>query len=136
MSLYKGYARFYDLDNKRFVGDLRAENFNASCGRLLRLEGRTVTIYDENGEAVAENLLAGNGFLIRNRRPYEVYDENLELLVTSDSSLLIFNSTSVYIDMLTDDVIQIIDNNGKRVLESTFKRVLLFTLSATTVNMC
>lgn len=125
-TLYKGYARFYDLELRRFVGDLVASKSNASSGRLLVLQGKGAQeegVYDENGAMVSDKRMqAGNGFLILPQR--EIYDEDLNLRYTSDTSLSRFSSESGYLlEWLGEGRNRIIDIDGNPVVPDTFKSV-------------
>ncbi len=125
-TLYKGYIRFYDLELKRFVGDLTASEMYSSSGRLLVLKGKGIEepgIYDENGVKVSDNKWeTGNGFLLKPQK--ELYDEELNLRYTSDTSLQKFTSGSGYIlKSVKDGGYRIIDIDGNAVSEEVYKSV-------------
>ena len=124
--MYKGYARFYDLENRRFVGDLIASESNVTSGRLLVLRGKGVQeagIYDENGDKVYDRpMTAGHGFLILPQK--EVYDEDLNLRYTSETQLEQFSSGSGYLlEYLADGGKQVIDIDGRPVVPGPLKSV-------------
>ena len=123
--MFKGYARFYDTIEKRFVGDLTKEDFYASSGRLLVFKaGGSTGIYDESGALLSDMSVssAGHGFLVRNK---EIYDEELTLRYTSDTRLQLFRSEGAYLLKLveTGDAGSVIDIDGNIILPGPFKHV-------------
>ena len=125
--MYEGYIRFYDLKLRRFVPDLTGAEVNSSCDNLLILEdshtGRK--IYDEEGRLVAEKWKAGNGYLIRNQSPYEVYDTSLELHYTTEKYVEGMLSTSGYLKQkVSDQGWQVIDIDGNPVVPALFSSII------------
>ena len=120
-TMYEGYIRFYDLELRRFVPELQATGPVSACGDLLALNK---DIYDAEGRQVAEKRAAGNGYLIRNTSPKEVYDASLTLRFTSELQLSVFPSTSGYLlQYAADQGYQILDIDGKPVVQDWFKSV-------------
>ncbi|MBO4299179.1 MAG: hypothetical protein J5998_10290 [Clostridia bacterium] len=124
--MYKGYARFYDREMRRFVGDLVASDFNYSTGRLLVLEGNYTLktgIYDENGELLSDQRMkAGRGYLIKGNK--EVYDETLTLRYTSDTNLENITGADGYMKKsIAGGGYQVIDIDGNVILPGPFKSV-------------
>ncbi len=119
--MYEGYVRFYDLQRRRFVPELESTGNHSSCGSLL-VVGKKV--YDADGKQVADKLTAGNGYLIRNTSPKEVYDEALTLRFTSDLQLSVLTSTSGYLKQYDPGKgYRVIDMDGSPVVEGWFKSV-------------
>lgn len=123
--MYEGYARFYDLEKKQFVGDLEAWESNASVGPLLVLsKGWDHKTYDPDGNLVSEELTAGQGYLYRNRKPYEIYDEELNLRSTTELQLSSAQNTGGYLaQYVPDQGYRITDLDGNVALEGPYKSV-------------
>ena len=119
--MYEGFIRFYDLELRRFVPGLEGGKSNSSCGSLLVIDKK---VYDASGTLLAEKLTPGNGCLIRNTVPAEVYDETLTLRFTSDLKLSVLRSTGGYLLQYdADRGYRVVDLNGDPVVDDWFKTV-------------
>ena len=127
--LYKGYARIFDTQENKFVGDIKLERLDkyesvhiVGNSILLQNDDKTYTLYDAAGKklrdfnsrtecspsAILEKAQSGSGFTI--------YDDAGKELYSGEGSCSVFKSTSGYFQVYEDGGYKIIDSSGKQVL--------------------
>ncbi|MCD8120996.1 MAG: TIR domain-containing protein [Clostridiales bacterium] len=129
-TMYTGYARIYDVENKQFVGvDEITNHEGKACGSgftIVDADG-TTNLYDADGNVrmkAKKTLDVGNGYLItQDENAYEVYDDEGTFLFSSASSLSLMESTSGLIEIYKDEKYGLVDRNGNRVLPIAYRSI-------------
>ena len=124
-TLYKGYGKVYDLQERRIVPDLMITNSSTSAvktaGNLIVCtnEDYSYSVYNSNGELLfsGSGVDVGNDFFIVDYKT--VMDVNGDTLYTSDAYLQIIKGTGNY--MYSSDyktsLLTVYDKNGAVLFE-------------------
>lgn len=103
-TFYKGYARIYDLETRKFVPDLTITNSDSSAARpggsIFKYEDEKhkTYVYNTDGKIVYEteaSVEMGNGYFVVEYK--NVYDENGELLFKSDNYLNVVKGSGLFL---------------------------------------
>ena len=130
-TLYKGYAKVYDLKNKKFIEGVEITNPDSSSMveignnfAIKDLEGDYHVYNEEGKEVYSGSANLGNGYIL----PYtsggsQILDENGNLLYETEDNLSEVDSTSGLIKKYNDDGSTLIDKNGNQVLPESYKYI-------------
>jgi len=133
-TLYKGYAKIYDLKQKKFFDDIKITNGDqygmepCGSGFCIKNDDGTTTLYDENGSSVLQlkgSVSAGNGMIVQSDgNVYNVYDETGKQTWSQKDALYCFDSESGYLISDGGSGSTVLDRNGKEAVPGTFKNYM------------
>ena len=128
-TLYTGYGKVFDLQEKQFVEGIEITNSDSNAltvvGNtfLLEDEDGTTTLYDADGNALLQTdryVEAGCGVFTFDRT---AYDENGEVTYESDSSISPIPGPRGLITEYTGDGYIVLEKNGKQVYDGEYEYV-------------
>lgn len=128
-TLYTGYARIYDLENKNFVENLKITNADRYAvddvaGLICYEDGDKTYIYDANGTellSTSSSVTATSDYLIIYKDgSYHVYNDELENTYTTKNSLSSVTSTTgaMYVGEYVDGTYILKDIYGNEVISN------------------
>lgn len=132
--MYTGYAQIYDLQEKKFVDNVKVTNGYAyavkPCGNsfIVEVGDGTTVLYNADGSAVltldTTYYDSGEGFIGYSKGgTYYVYDESGKETLRKDTSISSISGKGGYLKEYTDDVYTIIDIFGNPLMSQTFDSV-------------
>ncbi|MCD8082428.1 MAG: TIR domain-containing protein [Clostridiales bacterium] len=129
-TMYTGYARIYDVENKQFVDvDEITNHEGKACGSgftLVDADG-TTNLYGADGTVRMKWKKipdVGVGYLIaQDENAYEVYDDEGTFLFSSAAPLSLMESTSGLIKIYKDEKWGLVDRNGNQVLPASYRNI-------------
>ncbi len=128
-TLYKGYAKIYDIQNEKFVDNLQFEQVDrydtvniVGNSILVQNADETYTLYNSEGKKLLDlnSRVSFNEKVIVERSETNsgcrIYDENGTEISKSGESISTFNSTSGYLSYYDSGKYVVVDEKGNKVL--------------------
>ncbi|MCD8082427.1 MAG: WG repeat-containing protein [Clostridiales bacterium] len=129
-TMHTGYARIYDVENKRFVdvGEITNPEEKACGSGFTVVDAEGITkLYDDDGNVrleLKETPYIGDGYLmIWNENSYKVYDDEGTFLFRSIADLSLMESTSGLIKTYQDRKYGLVDRKGDQVLPASYRYI-------------
>lgn len=128
-TLYTGYGKVFDLQEKRFVEGIEITNSDSNALKvvgdsfLLEDEDGVKTLYDADGNALMQTeryVEIGDGIFTFER---SVYDENGELLFEAEKSIHPISGPRGFIEQYADDGYIVLDTTGKQVYDDVYEYI-------------
>lgn len=128
--MYKGYARVFDIKEKKFIDGLRFEHVDKNNtvnfigdSLLVQNEDETHSLYDASGKKICDlgKKTEFNDKYIVERTDsgeYKVYDDAGKELFSTDKTLIVPKSKSGYLQSYSDGKYSVIDAEGNTVLQT------------------
>ena len=128
--MYKGYARVFDIQEKKFVDNLQFEHVDkyetvnfVGSSILVKNDDETHTLYDASGKKISDfgKRTEFNDKYIIDRTDsgeYKVYDDTGKELYSSNSMLSFAKSANGYLQSYSDSKYTIVDAEGKPILQT------------------
>lgn len=128
--MYKGYAKVFDLQEKKFIDGLRFEHIDKydtvnfiGAAILVQNEDKTYTLYDASGKKIRDMSAKtefNDKYLVErtDSGEYKVYDDTGKELFSSDKMITVPKSKSSYLESYSDGKYTVIDAEGSTVLQT------------------
>ena len=128
---YAGYAKIYDLETKKFVGDIIVDNNSKDavkdCGDYVAVEGLdgNIRIYDADGKetmCIQDRPVEyyGNNYVVVNENGYCVYDAGTgeESFFINSGALCYYYRDYIYVNDFSADIKQVLDKSGNIIIDN------------------
>ena len=135
-TLYKGYAKIFDIQNEKFVDSLQFERVDkyetvkiVGGSILVRNEDGTHTLYDADGKSILDlkgSVDTTNTVIIEDSTGgsgSRVYDESGKEIFSSDVRIDSFTSTNNYLYQYKDGKYTVLDSTGKQLFDTQFTSI-------------
>ena len=135
-TLYKGYAKIFDIQNEKFVDSMQFEMVDkyetikiVGNSILVKNEDGSHTLYDADGKKLTDlkgYIETTNSVIIEDSTGgsgSRVYDESGKEIFSSDVRIDTFNSTNNYLYQYKDGKYTVIDSTGKQLFDTQFTSI-------------
>ena len=128
--MYKGYARVFDIQEKKFIEGLQFEHVDKyetvnfiGNSILVKNEDETHTLYDAAGKKICDlskKTEINDKYIIErtDSGEYKVYDDTGKDLYSSSGMISVPKSSSSYLTAYSDGKYTVIDAEGKTILQT------------------